>query len=112
MDWVTRKCQSKKPDDEEEERNEDGQSHGHDSRRVHMVFPHLRETFYSSKVEHDDIRPNETTTFKEFDKLTINAIEGIEVKGEDARAMVRPMSPRAAPKNWIATKIPTIFRLS
>ena len=26
----------------------------------HMVFPHLRETFYSVRVEHDGIKPSET----------------------------------------------------
>ena len=48
--------------------------------REHMVFPHLHETFYLARVEHDDIRPSETTVLKDFEKLTINAIEGIKVK--------------------------------
>ena len=77
-----------------------------------MVFPHLCETFYSTGVEHDNIRPSETTISKEFEKMTINAIEGVEVKREDITAIVHLMSPGATPKNWIATKIPTIFLLS
>ena len=68
----------------------------------HMVFPHLCETFYSVGVEHDDIRPSETTVLEDFEKLTINVIEGIEVKREDARAMVHPMSPESALMNWTA----------
>ena len=76
-----------------------------------MVFPHLRETFYLARVEDNDIKPSETTFLKEFEKLTINTIKGIEVKGEDARAMVHPMSPGDTPKNYTTTKIPTIFLL-
>ena len=76
-----------------------------------MEFPHLRETFYSIRIEHDDIRPSQTTIMESFEKLTINVIEGIEVKGEDARAMVHPMSPGDTPKNYTTTKIPTIFLL-
>ena len=78
----------------------------------HMVFPHLRETFYWARVEYDDIRLNETTVLEGLEKLTINVMEGIEVKREDIRAMVCPQSSSAAPMNWTVTKIPTIFSLS
>ena len=78
----------------------------------HMVFPYLRETFYSVGVQYDDIRPIGTAILEEFEKMTINAIKGVKVKEENARAMVRPMSPRAIPRNWTATNIPTIFHLS
>ena len=64
-----------------------------------MVFPYLCETFYSTGVEHDNIRPSGNAILEEFEKMTINAIEGVEMKGEDARAMVRLMSPGAAPSN-------------
>ena len=63
----------------------------------HMVFPYLSETFYLVGVEHDDVRPNETAILEGLKKLTINFVEGIEVKGEDVRAMVRPLSPGVAP---------------
>ena len=46
----------------------------------HKVFPHLRKTFYLTEVEHDDIKPREADVLKDFEKLTINAIKGIEVK--------------------------------
>ena len=49
---------------------------------------------------------------KKIKNLSVNAIEGMDVKGEDVRAMVCPMSSGATPKNWIATDIPTIFHLS
>ena len=75
----------------------------------HMVFPHIHETFCSTGVEHDDIRPSEITVLEDFENLTSNAIEGIEVKREDARAMMRPLSLGATPMNWTATAIPTIF---
>ena len=75
----------------------------------HIVFPYLRKTFYSIGVEHDDIRPSEITVLEDFENLTSNAIEGIEVKREDARAMMRPLSLGATPMNWTATAIPTIF---
>ena len=48
-----------------------------------MMFPHLRETFYSGGIEHDDILPKQTTMMEGFEKLTINVIEGIEVKEEE-----------------------------
>ena len=78
----------------------------------HMVFPHLRETFYLVGVEHDDIRPSETVVLKDFEKLTIIAIEGIKVKGGDTRAIVRSQSPRVAPINWTTITIPIVFSLS
>ena len=48
-----------------------------------MMFPHLRETFYLAGIKHDDIWPKHTVMVEDFEKLTINAIEGDEVKGED-----------------------------
>ena len=45
----------------------------------HIVFPHLCETFYLAGVEHDDTRPSETIVLEDFEKMTINAIESIEV---------------------------------
>ena len=77
--------------------------------REHMLFPHLRDTFYSVGIEHDDIRPSETVILEDFEKMTINSIESITVKGEDARAMVRPMLPEVSPTNWTAIEIPTVF---
>ena len=76
-----------------------------------MVFPHLYETFYSTGVEHDNIRPSETTISKEFEKMTINAIEGVEVKREDITAIVHLMSPGATPKNWTTKDISIVFLL-
>ena len=64
-----------------------------------MVFPHLRETFYSIGVEHDDIRPSQAAILEGLEKLTINVIKGIEVKEEDKRAMVHPQSSEAGPMN-------------
>ena len=78
----------------------------------HMVFPHLRETFHSVGVQYDDIMPSGTAMLEKLEKLSVNAIEGMEMKGEDVKAMVCPMSPGAAPTNWIATTIPTVFHLS
>ena len=78
----------------------------------HMVFPHIRETFYSVKMQHNDIKPSGATSLEEFGKLSVNAIEGINVKEEDVRAMVCPMSSRVTPRNWIAIDIPTVFPLS
>ncbi|XWS75409.1 hypothetical protein CRYUN_Cryun01aG0085000 [Craigia yunnanensis] len=77
-----------------------------------MVFPHLRETFYSVEVQYDNIRPSGTAIFEDFEKLSINAIKGMEVKGEDVRAMVHLMSPRAAPRNWTTIDIHNVFHLS
>ena len=75
----------------------------------HTVFPHICETFYSVGVQHNDIKPSEATSLGEFEKLAVNAIEGMNVKKEDFRAMVRPMSSETTPRNWIATDIPTVF---
>ena len=47
----------------------------------HIVFPHLCETFYSVGIEHDDILPKQTAMMENFERLSVNAIEGIEVKG-------------------------------
>ena len=77
-----------------------------------MMFPHLRETFHSVGVQYDDIKPSGTVIWEDFERLSVNAIEGMEVKGEDVRAMVSPMLPEAAPKNWTAIDIPTVFHLS
>ena len=63
-------------------------------------------------MELDDIRLSGIAILEEFEKMTINAIEGVEVKVEDVRVMVHPMSPEVAPTNWTTTTIPTIFRLS
>ena len=49
--------------------------------REPMVFSHIHETFYSAGVEYDNIQPKQTAIMKEFEKLTINVIEGIEMKG-------------------------------
>ena len=55
-----------------------------------MSFPYLRETFRSAGIEHDDIQPRQTALIERFKKLTINAIEDKEMKGDDIRALVRP----------------------
>ena len=78
----------------------------------HMVFLHIGETFYSVGVQHNDIKPSGAAILEGFEKLSINVIEGLNVKEEDVRAMVRPMSSGATPRNWSATDIPTIFHLS
>ena len=79
-----------------EKRKEDNQSRGNDIRRS---FPHLCETFYSIGVQYDDIRPSGTAILKYFETLYVNAIEGMEVKGEDVKAMVHPMTPGATLRN-------------
>ena len=76
----------------------------------HMVFPHIRETFYSVVIQHNDIKPSGASNLKGFEMLFVNAIEDINVKDEDVRAMVRPMSFKVTPKNWTATDIPTFFQ--
>ena len=75
----------------------------------HMVFPHIRETFYSVEMQHNDIKPSGAASLEEFEKLSVNAIEGINMKEEDVRAMMRPMSSGVIPRNWSATYILTIF---
>ena len=80
--------------------------------REHMVFPHIRETFYSTGVQHNDIKPSGVASLEGFEKLAINGIEGINVKEEDVRAIVCLISSGATPRNWTATNIPTIFQLS
>ena len=70
--------------------------------REQMVFPHLRETFYSAGVQYDDIRLSGTTILEKIDKLSINAIERMEVKGEDVRAMVCLMSSN---NEWCAMEV-------
>ena len=78
----------------------------------HIEFPYIREIFYSTGVRHNDIKPSEAASLEEFEKLLVNAIEGMDVKKVDVRAMVRPMSSEVTPKNWTTTNIPTIFQLS
>ena len=78
----------------------------------HMVFPHIRETFYSIKVQNDDIKPSELAISEDFERMSIKDIEGMDVKGEDVKDMVHPMSPGASPKNWTTTTIPFVFLLS
>ena len=65
----------------------------------HMVFPHLRETFHLVGVHHEDIKPSETIILEDFEEMSVNAIKGMDVKEEDIRAMVRPTSSGAAPRN-------------
>ena len=65
----------------------------------HMVFPHIHETFYLAGVQHNDIWPSETTFLEDFKKLSVNAIKGMEMKEEDVKVMVRPMSSGTAPRN-------------
>ena len=67
---------------------------------------------YLVGVQYDDIRPSGTAILEDFERLIVNAIEGMEVKGEDVRAMVCPISLGAALRNWTATNIPTIFLFS
>ena len=50
-----------------------------------MSFLPLRETFHLARIEHDDIQPKQTAICKIFEKLTINAIDDKEVKGEDMK---------------------------
>ena len=78
----------------------------------HMVFPHIRETFYSIKVQHNDIKPSGAASLKGLKKLSINAIKGINGKEEDVRAMMHPMPSEMTPKNWTTTDILIIFHLS
>ena len=59
----------------------------------HMMFLHIHETFYSIRVQYENIRPSGTVILEDFEKLFINVIEGIDMKGKDVRAMVHPMSP-------------------
>ena len=77
----------------------------------HMVFPHICETFYSIRMQHNDIKPSGATRLDRFEKLYFNAIEGINMKKEDVRAMVSSM-PSGALRNWTVTDIPTVFHLS
>ena len=78
----------------------------------HMVFPHLRETFYLVKMQYDDIKPSGTTILKDFEKLSVKTIEGTKVKGENVRAMVHPMSLETSPRNCTAIDIPIVFLFS
>ena len=77
----------------------------------HTVFPHICET-YLVGVQHDNIRPSETVVLEDFTKLFVNTIEGMEMKGEDVRAIVRPISSGVAPRNWTAINIPIVFHPS
>ena len=78
----------------------------------HMVFPHIRETFYSARMQHNDIKPNGAASLEELEKLFVNAIEGINVTIEDVRAMVRQMSSKVTSRNWTTTDIPIVFHIS
>ena len=78
----------------------------------HMVFVHLCETFNLAGMEHNDIRPNGTAILEEFEKMTVNGIEGVEEIVEDVRAMVRPMSLESAPANWTTMTIPAVIPFS
>ena len=77
-----------------------------------MLFPLVRETFHSTGVEHDDIRPGQTAIVEGFVKLSINAIENKKVKREDVWALVCPQQLGFALANWIATDITVVFSLS
>ena len=70
-----------------------------------MVFPHLREMFHSAGVEHDDIRPDQTAMVEDFEKLSVNSVDGEEVKGDDVRAMVHPKPSRSVLTNWTFTNV-------
>ena len=48
----------------------------------HMVFLHIFETFYSAGVQYNDIKPSGAASLERFEKLSFNAIEGINVKEE------------------------------
>ena len=78
----------------------------------HMVFLHICEIFYSARMQHNDIKPSRAASLEELEKLFGNAIEGINVKEDDVRAMVHPITSGTVPKNWTAIDIPTIFQLS
>ena len=78
----------------------------------HMVFPHICETFYSVKMQNNDIKPNGAASLEGLEKLFVNAIEGINVKKEDIRAMVRPMTSGVTPRNWTTTDMLTVFQIS
>ena len=76
----------------------------------HMVFLHYIRPSTQPELNMMISSQVRLPPWKIFAKLTINDIEGIEMK--NTRAIVHPLSPGAAPKNWIATAIPTIFSLS
>ena len=65
----------------------------------HIVFPHIHETFYLAGLQHNDIKPSGAASLKEFEKSSVNAIEGINVKEDNVRAMVRPMSSGTTLRN-------------
>ena len=71
--------------------------------RVPMVFPHLRETFHSAGVEHDDIQPEQTAMVEGFKDLSNNIVEDNEVKREDIQALLDPQPSGSTYTNWIAT---------
>ena len=78
----------------------------------HMVFPYIHETFYLVRMQHNDIKPSEAASLEGFEKLFVNAIEGINVTIEDVRAMVRPMSSKVTSRNWTTTDMLTVFQIS
>ena len=72
------------------------------------MFPYICETFYSIEVQHNDIKPSGVTSLEEFEKLSMNAIEDINVKEKDVRVMVCQMPSGATPRNWTAIDISII----
>ena len=40
----------------------------------HMVIPHIRETFYSVGMQHNDIKPSGMASLEGFEKFFVNAI--------------------------------------
>ena len=77
-----------------------------------LSLPHFRKTFYLTEMQPNDTKPSGATSLEEFENLSINAIEGIDVKKEDVRAMVHPIPSGMTPRIWTATDIPTVFHLS
>ena len=75
----------------------------------HTVFPHICETFYSIRMQHNDIKPSGAASLEEFEKLSVNAIEGINMKKKDVRTIVCPMASGTTPRNWTAIDIPNVF---
>ena len=67
--------------------------------REPMLFPHLRETFHSFGVEHDDIQLEQTTIAEDLGNLSINAIKDKKVRGEDIRTLVHPQPSGSALAN-------------
>ena len=81
-------------------------------KKEHIVFPYIRETFYSARIQHNDIKPSGATSLEEFGKLSVNAIEGINVIEKDVRAMVCPMTSETTPRNKTTIDMHIVFQLS